>query len=153
MITLAKDTIDKDDIDQLIVWLQTYPQLTKGPVTLQLEEKWSEWIGRKYSIFCNSGSSANLLMLAVLKEGGYLRNDKIVVPSLSWSTDLSPVMQLGLDPILCDCNMDDLSVDLEHLKIIFKESHPAALMFVPVLGIVPDMEAAQKLCEEYGVIC
>tara|TARA_Y100000310_G_C20697895_1_gene827049 strand:- start:1312 stop:2460 length:1149 start_codon:yes stop_codon:yes gene_type:complete len=152
MITLAKDTIDKDDIDQLIVWLQTYPQLTKGPVTLQLEEKWSEWIGRKYSIFCNSGSSANLLMLAVLKEGGYLRNDKIVVPSLSWSTDLSPVMQLGLDPILCDCNMDDLSVDLEHLKIIFKESHPAALMFVPVLGIVPDMEAAQKLCEEYGVI-
>jgi len=152
MITLAKDTIDKSDIDQLINWLQTYPRLTKGPVTLSLEKKWSEWIGRKYSIFCNSGSSANLLMLAALKEGQYLRNDKIVVPSLAWSTDLSPVMQLGLEPILCDCNMDDLSVDLDHVEKIFQESKPAALIFVSVLGLVPDMIRVGKLCDEYGVV-
>ena len=122
MITLTKNTIDKNDIDRLVGWLQTYPRLTKGPVTLELEKKWSEWIGAKYSIFCNSGSSANLLMLAALKEGNHLRNDKIVVPSLAWSTDLSPVMQLGLEPILCDCNMEDLSVDLEHVEKIFQES-------------------------------
>jgi len=152
MITLVKDTIDKSDIDQLINWLQTYPRLTKGPVTLSLEKKWSEWIGRKYSIFCNSGSSANLLMLAALKEGQYLRNDKIVVPSLAWPTDLSPVMQLGLEPILCDCNMDDLSVDLDQVEKIFQESNPAALMFVSVLGLVPDMIRVKKLCDEYGVV-
>ena len=152
MITLAKDTIDKDDIGQLIEWLQTYPRLTKGPVTLRLEKKWSQWIGRKYSIFCNSGSSANLLMLAALKEGQYLRNDKIVVPSLAWSTDLSPVMQLGLDPILCDCNMEDLSANLEHVEKIFQEFNPAAFMFVSVLGLVPDMIRVRKLCDEYGVI-
>ena len=63
MITLVKDTIDNNDIDNLIEWLKTYPRLTKGPITLELESKYSDWLGSKYSVFCNSGSSANLLML------------------------------------------------------------------------------------------
>ena len=78
MITLVKDTIDKSDIDRLIEWLKTYPRLTKGKITLQLEEKFSEWLGRKYSVFVNSGSSANLLMLSALQQGEYLKNNKVV---------------------------------------------------------------------------
>ena len=68
MISLVKDTIDNKDIDRLINWLKTYPKLTKGQITLDFESKFSKWLGRKYSVFCNSGSSANLLMLSVLKE-------------------------------------------------------------------------------------
>ena len=79
MITLVKDTIDNKDIDRLVDWLKTYPRLTKGPVTLEFEEKFSKWLGRKYSVFCNSGSSANLLMLSALQQGGYLKNNKVVV--------------------------------------------------------------------------
>ena len=75
MITLVKDTIDNKDIDRLVDWLKTYPRLTKGPLTLELEEKYSKWLGKKYSVFCNSGSSANLLMLSALKEGGYMENN------------------------------------------------------------------------------
>ena len=151
MITLVKDTIDNKDIDKLIDWLKTYPRLTKGPLTLELEDKWSKWLGRKYSVFCNSGSSANLLMLSALKESGYMENNKVVVPSVAWSTDLAPVMQLGMKPILCDCNMNDLSVDLEHLEKIFKEENPSALMFVSVLGLVPDMDRLFELCRKYDV--
>ena len=151
MITLVKDTIDNKDIDQLIDWLKTYPRLTKGPVTLELEEKWSKWLGRKYSVFCNSGSSANLLMLSALKESGYMDNNKVVIPSVAWSTDLAPVIQLGMKPILCDSNMEDLSVDLEHLERIFKEENPSALMFVSVLGLVPDMDRLEALCMRYDV--
>jgi CDP-6-deoxy-D-xylo-4-hexulose-3-dehydrase len=151
MITLVKDTIDNKDIDQLIDWLKTYPRLTKGPITLELEKKWSKWIGRKYSIFCNSGSSANLLMLSALKESGYMENNKVVVPSVAWATDLAPVMQLGMKPILCDSNMDDLSVDLKHLEEIFKKENPSALMFVSVLGLVPDMDKIFDLCMRYDV--
>ena len=44
-ISLVKNTIDKDDIDNLIDWLKTYPRLTKGPVTLELEKKFSDWLG------------------------------------------------------------------------------------------------------------
>jgi len=151
MITLAKDTIDNKDIDRLIDWLKTYPRLTKGKITLELEEKWSTWLDRKYSVFCNSGSSANLLMLSALKESGYIENNKVVVPSVAWATDLSPVMQLGFEPILCDSNMEDLSVDLEHLERIFKEENPSALMFVSVLGLVPDMDRLEDLCMRYDV--
>tara|TARA_B100000029_G_scaffold508829_1_gene596626 strand:- start:7311 stop:8462 length:1152 start_codon:yes stop_codon:yes gene_type:complete len=151
MITLVKDTINNKDIDNLIDWLKTYPRLTKGPVTLELEKKWSKWLGRKYSVFCNSGSSANLLMLSALKESGYMKNEKVVVPSVAWATDLAPVMQLGFEPILVDSNMEDLSVDLEHLEKIFKEEKPSALMFVSVLGLVPDMDKIMDLCVRYGV--
>ena len=76
MITLVKDTIDNNDIDKLIDWLKTYPRLTKGPVTLELESKYSNWLGRKYSVFCNSGSSANLLMLYALTQSGYMKYNK-----------------------------------------------------------------------------
>ncbi len=150
MITLVKDTIDNKDIDRLIDWLKTYPRLTKGLVTLEFEAKFSKWLGRKYSVFCNSGSSANLLMLSVLKEK--YDSKKVVVPSVAWSTDLAPVIQLGLQPILCDCNMKDLAVDLEHLEKIFTEESPDALLLVSALGLVPDMNKIVELCSKYDVI-
>tara|TARA_B100001564_G_scaffold215292_1_gene181228 strand:- start:2653 stop:3804 length:1152 start_codon:yes stop_codon:yes gene_type:complete len=152
MITLVKDTIDNDDIDRLVDWLKTYPRLTKGEVTLEFEKKYSKWLGRKYSVFCNSGSSANLLMLSALQQGGYLTNNKVVVPSVAWATDLAPVMQLGLEPILCDSNKRDLSADLEHLEQIFEEELPSVLLFVSVLGIVPEMHKLESLCKKYDVI-
>ena len=152
MISLVKDTIDEKDIDRLIEWLKTYPRLTKGAVTLEFEEKFSNWLGRKHSVFVNSGSSANLLVLSALQQGEYLKNNKIVVPSTAWSTDLAPVIQLGLEPLLCDSNLKDLSVDLEHLEKIFIEEAPSALLLVSVLGLVPDMESVVELCEQYEVI-
>ena len=112
---LAKDIIDSSDIDALCSWLKTNQQLTTGPLTLKFEEEWAKWLGVKHSIFCNSGSSANLLMLYALLEAGYISADsKVVVPSSSWATDLSPVIQLGLKPVLCDANLDNFSVDLKY---------------------------------------
>ena len=153
LINLATDTINKQDVDSLIEWLRTYPRLTKGKLTEQFEDKWSSWLGTKYSIFCNSGSSANLLMLASLLEGNYIQsNSKVVVPALAWATDLSPVIQLGLTPILCDINMEDLSVDLEVLENIFKNDNPSVLILVSVLGLVPKMRSLVRLCQKYNVI-
>jgi CDP-6-deoxy-D-xylo-4-hexulose-3-dehydrase len=151
-IELVQDTIDKDDINQLILWLKSYPKLTKGPLTLEFESKWSEWIGSKYSVFVNSGSSANLLMIYVLKLLKLLKNNKVCVPSLSWVTDLSPVIQLGLHPILIDCNLENLSVDLNHLEYIFTKEKPSALILVSVLGLSPEMDKIISLCEKHNVI-
>jgi len=152
MIPLVKDTIDSKDINQLIEWLKTYPKLTKGDNTLKLEETFAEWIGTKFSIFVNSGSSANLLMLYALK---YLKgnNLKVAVPSLCWATDLSPIMQLDMTPILVDCNLNDLSVDVKHLETIFtSKNKPDILLLVAVLGLSPDMDIIKKLCDKYNVI-
>jgi len=152
MINLVQDTIDNKDINQLIKWLKTYPRLTKGPLTPQFEEKFAKWIGNKYSVFVNSGSSANLLMLYTLIISNKLKNKKIVVPSLSWATDLAPVIQLGLEPILVDCNLDNLSVDTKHLEEIFANESPSCLILVSVLGLSPDMDKIVKLCDKYNVI-
>jgi CDP-6-deoxy-D-xylo-4-hexulose-3-dehydrase len=151
-IKLIEDTIDQSDIDQLIEWLKTYPRLTKGQLTVDFETKFANWIGCKHAVFVNSGSSANLLMLYALIAQGRLKNQKIVVPSLSWATDLAPVMQLGLTPILVDCNLENLSIDLDSLELIFKQEDPAAMILVSVLGLSPDMERIVALCEQYNVI-
>ncbi len=153
MIKLASETIDKHDIDLLVNWLKTYPRLTKGRVTLNYETRWSDWLGVKHSTFVNSGSSANLLMLAALIEAGDISpGDSVIVPAVSWATDLSPVMQLGLKPILCDCNLEDFSVDIEHFKSLIVESKVKAAIVVPLLGFVPEMEKIVKICNDSGVI-
>ena len=153
MIKLAEDTIDKNDVDRLIAWLGTYPQLTKGKITREFEQMWADWLGTKYAVFVNSGSSANLLMIYSLMQLGYIeRGDQVVVPALSWSTDLSPVIQLGLEPLLCDCNLDNLAVDTSDLERLFDTYHPKVLILVSVLGLVPDMQEIISLCKRYNVV-
>ena len=151
-IPLVKNTIDNKDIDSLIEWLKTYPRLTKGNLTIEFEKLWSEFLGVKHSIFVNSGSSANLLMVYALIESGILNiGDSIIIPSLSWSTSLAPAIQLGLKPILCDCNKKDLSLDVEHLKTLIKEYNPKCVMVVPILGLVPQMDKITEICENNNI--
>lgn len=155
MIKLVSDTIDREDINALIEWLQQdpIPKLTKGEITKELEKKWAKKVGTKYSVFVNSGSSAILLMLAALKEQGvFSKNKKIVVPSLSWMTDVSSPMQLGLKPLFVDCNLRDLSVDMGHLEKIFQKEKPAAMILVHVLGFIPRMDELIELCRKYEVL-
>lgn len=151
-IDLIQDTIDNQDIDNLIDWLKDYPRLTKGTKTIEFENKWSEWLGSKYSVFVNSGSSANLLMLYALKILNKMKNNKVCVPSLCWATDLAPVLQFDMEPLLIDCNLDNLSVDLIHLEEVFKTEQPSVLILVSVLGLSPDMELIIELCKKYDVI-
>jgi CDP-6-deoxy-D-xylo-4-hexulose-3-dehydrase len=154
MIKLSTDTNDRDDINALIEWLSQdpIPQLTKGPLTRELESHWADKIGTKYSVFVNSGSSSILLTLAALREIGYLKNDIIVVPSLSWSTDVSSPILLDMEPVLCDCNLHDLSCNLNELENIFKRVNPSAFILVSPLGLVPRMDKIVELCEKYDVI-
>lgn len=151
-IDLIQDTIDNIDIDNLIEWLKEYPRLTKGPKTLEFESKWSKWLGTKYSVFVNSGSSANLLMLYALKILNKMKNNKVCVPALCWATDLSPVIQFDMNPLLIDCNLDNLSIDLNHLEEVFKVESPSVLILVSVLGLSPDMDLITNLCKKYDVI-
>lgn len=153
MIKLVSDTIDKSDIDSLIKWLSQdeIPRLTKGELTVELERKWAKKIGTKYSVFVNSGSSSILLSLAAFLQKKNLKNKKIVIPGLSWSTDVSSPILLGMEPIMCDCNLQDLSCDLDHLELLFKQHEPVAFILVSPLGLVPDMDRIVNLCKQYDV--
>ena len=149
---LAYDTIDHDDIDRLVQWLQTYPRLTKGALTLEFERRWSEWLGSLHSVFCNSGSSANLLMFYALLLSGRLKNKKVVVPSVGWVTSIAPAIQFGFEPVMCEADPDTFGLDLNHLEEILVRHQPGAVLLVQVLGVPHKMDALLKLKERYGFV-
>ncbi len=151
-ILLAQDTVSKEDMANLAAWILTFPRLTKGDRTIEFEEKWAKTVGTKHAVFVNSGSSANLLMIDALIQSGRLKNKKVVIPALCWITDISPVIQLGLEPLLCDINTYDLSVGLGALEMLFQKESPACLMLVNILGLTPDMKSVSELCKKYDVI-
>jgi CDP-6-deoxy-D-xylo-4-hexulose-3-dehydrase len=153
-INLVNDTINKDDIQSLIEWLSQddIPRLTKGNLTIDLEKKWADKIGTKYSVYVNSGSSSILLSLAAFLYSKKIKNKKIIVPSLSWATDVSSPILLGMEPIMCDCNLHDLSCDLKHLEELFIEHSPSSFILVSPLGLVPDMDRILELCKKYDVV-
>lgn len=151
-IKLVKDTISIDNINDLIEWLKTNPQLTKGELTKKFEKKWSDWLGVKYSVFMNSGSSANLAMFYSLMLSKKLKNKKIIVPAVSWVTTVSPVIQLGLDPIMCDCDENNLGLNIDHLTKIIEKEKPSCLILVHVLGIPNNMNQIMELCHKHDII-
>jgi CDP-6-deoxy-D-xylo-4-hexulose-3-dehydrase len=149
---LAEDTIDNSDIDKLIGWLKTYPRLTKGKLTLDFEEKWNKWLGAKYSVMCNSGSSANLLMFYALLISGVLKNKKVIVPSVGWVTTVAPAIQFGFEPIMCEADPDTFGLDLKHLEELLEEHNPSTVIMVQVLGIPHKMNELISLREKYGFV-
>ena len=152
---LAHNTIDEDDIRDLIEWLKTNPRLTmSSTLTPAFEKKWSEWVGTKYSVFCNSGSSANLLMYAVLR-GIRSSTDlklKVVVPSVGWITSIAPAMQLkGYGKLLmCEADQDTFGLDLNYLEDLLKKHNPQIVMLVQVLGVPHKMDEILVLQKRYG---
>lgn len=152
-VLLAQDTISRAEIDSLRDWLGTYPRLTKGQVTVDLEEKWSRWLGVRHTTFVNSGSSAILLALAALQADGRIaKGSTVVVPAVSWLTDVSSPMNLGFRTVLCDCNMDDLSLDLDALERVIEAERPSAVIVVSVLGLSPDMGRLYRMCRRAGCV-
>ena len=147
---LAKETINDEDIDALCNWLKTYPRLTKGELTWQVEVDWATFVGTKYAVFNNSGSSANLLMVYAAMMAGRIKNKKIVVPSVGWVTTISPAIQLGLKPIMVGADKDTFGIDLDQLEHICKTENPDAVIFVQVLGVPHYKERLLELKEKYG---
>jgi len=149
---LAMETISDDDIDALSEWLKSYPKLTKGDLTLQFEKLWADYIGTKYAVFCNSGSSANLLMIYAALHNGHIENKKIAVPSVGWVTTLSPAIQFGLEPVMVGADPNTFGIDLDQLEKLCEEDCPDAVIFVQVLGVPHYKERMLALKEKYGFI-
>src|SRR3989344_5731354 len=126
------------------------PQLTKGTLTTELEARWAKWVGTKYAVFCNSGSSANFLMAYAALLSKKLRNKKVIVPSVGWVTTVSPFMQLGFKPIMCGADRDNFGLDLVHLEKLLKKHNPSLVVLVQVLGVPSDMKEIARLKKQYG---
>jgi CDP-6-deoxy-D-xylo-4-hexulose-3-dehydrase len=105
----------REDLDAVCELLrQDDPILTQSRNVRAFEEEWSDWLGVKHSVFVNSGSSANLLTLAALKElhgsGG-----EVIVPTITWVSDIASVLHTGFDPVFMDIDPRTLGMDTEQV--------------------------------------
>ncbi len=113
-IPLMSNNISRQDLDVLIDYLkQDNPQLTHGPQVVAFEKEWSEWLGVKHSVFVNSGSSANILTMAALRH--IYGPGEVIVPSLTWTSDICAVMYAGLKPVFVDIDPRTLGMDTEQV--------------------------------------
>lgn len=108
---LMRNNILREDLDAVIEHLrQDNPMLTHGANVRAFEEEWSHWLGVKHSVFVNSGASANLLTMALLRirhpAGG-----EIIVPPLTWVSDIASVLQNGFTPVFVDIDRRTLAMD------------------------------------------
>lgn len=138
-------------------------KFTNGPKVREFETVWSKWVGAKHSIFVSSGSTANSLLIAAVKEKFNLKDgDKVLVPACTWMTSVAPIFQNKLTPIFIDISLDDYCINTDDLEKV-KQQHPdIKLIFTThLLGFhsdvnklreaFPDAIVGEDCCEAHGV--
>ena len=125
--SLMENNITKNDLKKVISFLkQDNIILTQSLKVKKFEEEWSKWLGCKYSVFVNSGSSANLLSISTLKILGY--EGEIIVPPLTWVSDITAVLHCGFKPVFVDINPKTLCMNED--EIIKKINKKTAAVFI-----------------------
>lgn len=157
--TLMSDNISKEDLNVLVDFLSQDPQpiLTNNKRVKQFEKEWGDWLTNDPTKLCmsnnimvNSGSSANqitfLSLKQILPEGA-----EVIVPPITWVSDISAVLQNGFTPVFCDINPKTLALDEDQLerKITGKTK---VVFLTHVLGYNGLTDKILKLCEDNDLI-
>lgn len=150
-LPLMNDNIDREDINSVIDFLSQdkIPKLTNGPKVIEFENAWGEWLGTKYNLFVNSGASANeLTMLALAHIVG---EGEIIVPPLTWISDISSVLFAGHKLVFVDVNLINLSFDIEKLKSAINPN-TKAIFLTHVLGINALTKELIDICQSQNIL-
>jgi CDP-4-dehydro-6-deoxyglucose reductase, E1 len=150
---LMNNNITEDDADALVKFLsqRPLPILTNNKKVREFEEAWSKWLGVKYSVFVNSGSSANIITLAITaKLKGYGKPEVLVSP-LNWVSDISAILHAGLVPTFCDINLKTLAMDEDEVT---KKISPrtSAVLLTHILGYNGLTEKIHFTCMDRDVM-
>lgn len=154
-IKLIKSTFyhESDTKKKLAHYIKTAKQLSFGPECENFERNFSKYQDRTYTVFLNSGSSANLAIIQSLMNLGRIKRDDMVgFSALTWSTNAMPLIQLGLKAIPIDVELDTLNVSSSTLiKVI--EKYPLKAFFITnLLGFCDDIDKIKKICDKKKII-
>jgi len=127
--------------------------LTMGKNVNIFEKQFARYLGRKYAVMVNSGSSANLLSLASLfykKKKPLKFNDEVIVPAIAWSTTYSPLQQHGLKIKIVDISLKDLNADIDKiLSAITKKTK--MIVAVSILGFPAELKKMRDICKKKNI--
>lgn len=155
MIKLIKSTFFEEDKTKLALteFISEANILSMGEQCRLFESNFAKHQGRNHCCFVNSGSSANLLLIQSLINLGRLKiGDKIAFSSLTWSTNVMPIIQLGLVPIPIDVELDTLNISSKKLEEICKNESIKCLFITNLLGFCSDLDKIEKYCSSNNII-
>ena len=153
------NNIAEEDLDTLIDFLKGNPRLTQADNVAKFEREWSEWLGIKYSVFVNSGSSANLITMATLSQ--LYGTGEVIVPPLTWVSDIASVLQNGFHPVFVDINPNNLCMnDKDVIRCINNKTKAVFLTHVQGFNGLTDrllnvlekkgIPLIEDVCESHG---
>jgi CDP-4-dehydro-6-deoxyglucose reductase, E1 len=152
---------DHNEIEAAIKALLSTKWISNGEYTARFQAAFARKFGVKEAHFVNSGSSANLLMIAALKKKlGWKDGDRVIVSPVGFPTTIAPLIQNGLVPIFVDIELNTLNFDINKFWDILptsKKDHdrdplPVVAIFVsPVLGNPPDLDRLKNISDSLGI--
>ena len=143
---LINDSITKEDKKILTDFINTDGvRFTQGEKVKEFEEAWSRWLGVRYSLFVNSGASANYIMASVMKSHKGL--GEVIVPPIGWVSDVSPLVNLGFTPVFVDVDLKNMSITLDNIKNAVTDK-TVGITLVHVLGFNAVNDKLVKFCKD-----
>ncbi|MBU2530929.1 MAG: DegT/DnrJ/EryC1/StrS aminotransferase family protein [Elusimicrobia bacterium] len=155
MIPLMRNTFinEYETKKELVDFIMQAKILSMGETCKEFEKKFASFQGRKHCILFNSGGSANLALLQAYKNLGILQNgDNVGFSALTWSTNVMPIIQLGMVPIAVDCEPERLNSMSSNLKKIIGKKNLKAFFVTNALGFTGDLSKIREICEEEKIL-
>jgi len=155
MIPLMKNAFlnEQETKEALAKFIVHAKRLSMDEQCAMFEEEFAAFQGAKEAVLFNSGSSANLAMLQTLKNFGKLKEgDMVGFSSLTWSTNVMPILQLGFEPVAIDCESTTLNVMSYLLKERLEDTELRAFIITNALGFTGDLDAIKQICNERNII-
>ena len=153
MYKLASTTWDKDEL-VIANKILASSNLTMGKNVKEFESKFASYIGTKYAVMFNSGSSANLAIVTALKytkQSKIREGDNIIVPAVSWSTTYYPITQNGFILNFVDIDLNTLNIDISKIENAINPK-TKAIFAVNLLGNPANLVKLNELAEKYDLI-
>lgn len=155
MIKLIKSTFykEKETKQKLCSFIQKADILSFGPQCEKFEEQFASWQKRKHCVFLNSGSSANLAIIQALLNLEMLKpGDMVGFSALTWSTNVMPLIELGLTPIPIDIELNTLNISSGNVLQVLKKYKLKAIFITNLLGFCDDIDEIKKICNKKKII-
>jgi CDP-6-deoxy-D-xylo-4-hexulose-3-dehydrase len=152
MWKLQENILEINDKEYLADFLKSTERFTQFEKVKEFERLWSLWQNTIYSTFVNSGSSADLIMLDAVKEFYNIDNGaEVLVPAVTWTTNITSVIQTKMQPVFVDINLNDLSFDYEKLEKAIT-SKTKIILVTHLIGIPANIDRIKEIAEKFNLI-
>ena len=155
MIPLVKSTFynEQKTKDALCEFIRKSKKLSIGEECKKFEHNFAKYQGRKHCVLVNSGSSANLALIqALINLGKIKKGDSVGFSAITWSTNVMPLIQLGLNAVPVDVELDTLNVSSFKLKDLLKKQKISMLFLTNLLGFCDDIDEIKFICKRERII-